>query len=122
MASASSSSITKLKLQSSDGAVFSVDLAVARLSVTIRTMMDDLGLEGAEDAVPLPNVKGDVLKKVLEWCGKYKDTSYKSAEGYENKYELSEWDVEFFKVEQAMLFDLILAANYLDIESLLEER
>ncbi|RYQ80728.1 hypothetical protein Ahy_Scaffold1g106941 isoform C [Arachis hypogaea] len=30
------------------------------------------------------------------------------------------WDAEFVKVDQATLFDLILAANYLNIKSLLD--
>ncbi|KAI8865334.1 Skp1-domain-containing protein, partial [Ramicandelaber brevisporus] len=33
--------------------------------------------------------------------------------------ELDEWDIEFFKVDQATLFDLIMAANYLEVRSLL---
>ena len=31
----------------------------------------------------------------------------------------SEWDQRFFDVDQALLFDIILAANYLDIKTLL---
>jgi hypothetical protein len=33
--------------------------------------------------------------------------------------EIGEWDQQFIQVEQEMLFELILAANYLDIRSLL---
>ena len=33
------------KLQSSDGKVFPGDVEIARLSVTIRTMLEDLGIE-----------------------------------------------------------------------------
>ena len=54
-----------IKLQSSDGETFPVDVDIARQSVTIRTMLEDLGMEEEEDeVVPLPNVNAAILKKV----------------------------------------------------------
>ena len=59
-----------IKLQSSDGEVFPVDVDIARQSVTIRTMLEDLGMEEEEDeAVPLPNVNAAILKKVNKLFG-----------------------------------------------------
>ena len=34
--------------------------------------------------------------------------------------DISTWDMEFLKVDQGTLFELILAANYLDIKGLLD--
>jgi S-phase kinase-associated protein 1 len=34
--------------------------------------------------------------------------------------EISEWDKSFMKVEQDLLFEIILAANYMDIKGLLD--
>jgi S-phase kinase-associated protein 1 len=34
--------------------------------------------------------------------------------------EISEWDKTFLKVEQDQLFEIILAANYMDIKDLLD--
>lgn len=34
--------------------------------------------------------------------------------------DICEWDLNFMNVDQPTLFDLILAANYLDIKSLLD--
>lgn len=33
--------------------------------------------------------------------------------------DISEWDQKFMNVDQELLFEIILAANYLDIKSLL---
>ena len=60
-----------IKLQSSDGETFPVDVDIARQSVTIRTMLEDLGMEEEEDeVVPLPNVNAAILKKVLKSISK----------------------------------------------------
>jgi len=62
-----------IKLQSSDGEIFEVDVEIAKQSVTIKTMLEDLGMddEGDDDPVPLPNVNAAILKKltiVIYWA------------------------------------------------------
>jgi len=58
-----------LFLQSSDGQEFQVDEDVAFQSITVKNMIEDTG---AEFAVPLPNVNGVTLSKVLEYCNKHR--------------------------------------------------
>ena len=56
-----------IKLQSSDGKTFPIDLKIAKLSVTIKTMLEDLGMDlenESNEAVPLTNVTAVVLEKV----------------------------------------------------------
>lgn len=113
-----------IKLQSSDGECFPVDTEIAKQSVTIRTMLEDLGTEEEEDeTVPLPNVNAAILKKVIQWCTYHKDDPALPEEE-ENKEkrsdDISSWDADFLKVDQGTLFELILAANYLDIKGLLD--
>ncbi|KFO31137.1 S-phase kinase-associated protein 1 [Fukomys damarensis] len=54
-----------IKLQGSDGEIFEVDVEIAKQSVAIKTIMEDLGMddEGVDDPVPLPNVNAAVLKR-----------------------------------------------------------
>lgn len=113
-----------IKLQSSDNEIFVVDYEVAKCSATIKTMVEDLGLEeGDEEIVPLPNVNSAILRKVIQWATYHKDDPPIS-EDEENKEkrtdDISSWDSDFLKVDQGTLFDLILAANYLDIKGLLD--
>merc|ERR1719244_1280499 len=113
-----------IRLKSSDGEVFPVDVEIAKQSVTIKTMLDDLGIEDDdEEPVPLPNVNAAILKKVIQWCTHHKDDP-PLPEDDENRDkrtdDIDPWDQEFLKVDQGTLFELILAANYLDIKGLLD--
>ncbi|KAJ8022592.1 S-phase kinase-associated protein 1 [Holothuria leucospilota] len=113
-----------IKLQSSDGEVFDVDVDVAKQSITIKTMLEDLGMDEDDDeAIPLPNVNSAILGKVLEWCQFHKDDP-PPPEDEENREkrtdDLCGFDIDFLKVDQGTLFELILAANYLDIKGLLD--
>uniref|UniRef100_A0A8C5KKQ7 S-phase kinase-associated protein 1 n=1 Tax=Jaculus jaculus TaxID=51337 RepID=A0A8C5KKQ7_JACJA len=114
-----------IKLQSSDGEISEVDVEISKQSVTIKTMLEDLGMddEGDDDSVPLPNVNATILKKVIQWCNHHKDDP-PPPEDDENKEKWTDdilvWDQEFLKVDQGTLFELILAANYLDIKGLLD--
>jgi S-phase kinase-associated protein 1 len=114
-----------VKLQSSDGELFSIELETAKMSMTIRTMLEDLGNEEEDEVVPLLNVNAFILRKVIYWCSHHAEdpAAHEEEDKNEKSSDLSEirpWDAEFLKVDQATLFDLILAANYLDIKGLLE--
>lgn len=62
-----------IKLQSSDGEIFDVDVQIARCSLTIKTMLEDLGMEeGEEEVIPLPNVNSAILRKVINWATHHK--------------------------------------------------
>ncbi|XP_010550803.1 PREDICTED: SKP1-like protein 1B [Tarenaya hassleriana] len=109
----------KIALKSSDGETFEVDEAVALESQTIKHMIED---DCADNGIPLPNVTSKILSKVIEYCKKHVDASVKTetATTYSTDDDLKNWDAEFVKVDQATLFDLILAANYLNIKGLLD--
>ncbi|KAJ4962932.1 hypothetical protein NE237_022871 [Protea cynaroides] len=108
-------SLKKVTLKSSDGETFDIDKEVALESQTIKHMIED---DCADNGIPLPNVTSKILARVIEYCKKHVETPKSDDRTVDE--ELKSWDAEFVKVDQATLFDLILAANYLNIKSLLD--
>ncbi|AES87702.1 putative S-phase kinase-associated protein [Medicago truncatula] len=112
----SSTATKKITLKSSDNETFEIEKAVALESQTIKHLIDD---NCADDSgIPLPNVTGKILAMVIEHCKKHVDAT--SSDEKPSEDEINKWDTEFVKVDQDTLFDLILAANYLNIKSLLD--
>lgn len=65
------------------------------------------------------------IMKVLEYCEHHKDTPLPTVDdsnvddSRKRTTDIGEWDQKFITVDQEMLFEIILAANYLDIKPLL---
>jgi S-phase kinase-associated protein 1 len=108
----------RVKLKSSDDEMFVVEEAVAFESQAVKNMIEDTGIDAP---IPLPNVSSKILAKVIEYC-KYHVDNQKASEDKPAtpEDEIKAWDADFVKVDQATLFDLILAANYLNIKNLLD--
>mmetsp|Transcript_5457 Transcript_5457/g.7908 ORF Transcript_5457/g.7908 Transcript_5457/m.7908 type:complete len:184 (+) Transcript_5457:258-809(+) len=113
---------------SKEGDCFEVPLAVAQLSELVKmTVEEDMLVDGEEQIVseiPLPNVKGIVLKKVLEFCEHHcKEPLPKIARPLKSHLmneNVPQWYADFVDTEHGMLFECILVSNYMDIRPLLE--
>jgi S-phase kinase-associated protein 1 len=118
---------TMIMLRSSDGEEFEIEEDVAIQSQTILHMIED---GCADSTIPLPNVDSKILSMVIEYCKKHvqeeaaaatKEAAGASpADSIKNMEELKTFDAKFVQVDQATLFALILAANYLDIKGLFD--
>jgi hypothetical protein len=62
-----------------------------------------------------------LLLQVLEYCEYYRGEPDQTDQDNSRKRTtaISEWDQKFITADKEMLFDIILAANYLDIKPLL---
>ncbi|CAM0950771.1 unnamed protein product [Alopecurus aequalis] len=101
----------KITLVSSDGERFEITHEAAAMSQTINHMIED---DCTENGVPLPNVKATILSKVIEYyCNKHVATTGEQE-------DLKSFDAKFISVDKPTLFDVILAANYLNIKGLLD--
>ena len=74
--------------------------------------------------LPLPDVKGATLKKVIEWCDHHRTDYEKFAEEEDESTQprlddIPDWDVSFFNIDQAEIFEIIMAAYHLNIKGLL---
>mmetsp|Transcript_4909 Transcript_4909/g.17815 ORF Transcript_4909/g.17815 Transcript_4909/m.17815 type:complete len:152 (+) Transcript_4909:2544-2999(+) len=102
-----------ITLRSSDDETFEVEEEVAFLSETIRSIIEDTENDAA---VPLPNVSAKILSKVIE----FSKFQVKAKKENESEAKIKEFNNEFVKVDQATLFEIILAANYLNMKGLLD--
>ncbi|KAH6622403.1 Skp1 family, dimerization domain-containing protein [Boeremia exigua] len=113
----------KIKLTTSDNIDLAVDRQVAERSILIKNLLEDLGGDN-DEAIPIPNVNEAVMKKVLEWCEHHRNDPPASqdddSDSRKKSTDIDEWDQKFMQVDQEMLFEIILAANYLDIKALLD--
>lgn len=110
-----------ITLQSESGEDFKVPREIAEYSATIANIIVDVG--DVDQPIPLSNVSSPILAKLIEFLTYHHNNPDSSdADKKEDKRtdDISPWDKEFCNVEQPVLFELILAANYLDIKSLLD--
>ncbi|KAI9888956.1 MAG: hypothetical protein M1814_006134 [Vezdaea aestivalis] len=117
-------SASALHLTSSDGTDITVERAVIERSVLIKNMLEDIGEGGVSESIPVPNVNEAVLRKVIEWCTHHRNdpqpTQDEETDSRKKTTDIDEWDQKFMQVDQEMLFEIILASNYLDIKALLD--
>mmetsp|Transcript_6804 Transcript_6804/g.13629 ORF Transcript_6804/g.13629 Transcript_6804/m.13629 type:complete len:176 (-) Transcript_6804:645-1172(-) len=111
------------RLISADGKEFLVRQSIAKQSVLIREMVEECEKGDIPD-VPLPNVKGDVLKLVVEFCVHNAKDPMPDFEKPLISDVLAEfvpqWYREFIDRDRAEVFEIISCANYLDIAPLLD--
>lgn len=107
-------------LVTSDGATYGVPLDVARRSVTIRNMIDDLGDDADVGEIPLVNVDSKTLDDILNFLEKFYADKPENPDPKSLESLKDTWATRYSALDQAVLFNVILAANYLDIKDLLD--
>ena len=126
MAEAATDDDAMVTLCSQEGQKFEVKKSIIKQSELVLTMIDDDDNDDddATQEIPLPNVREEVLKKVIEFCEYHATNDFPDIEKplkSSNMQEVvGEWDAKYVEVDMEFLFELILAANYMDIKSLLD--
>ncbi|VEV57553.1 suppressor of kinetochore protein 1, putative [Plasmodium vinckei vinckei] len=112
----------KIKLVSFEGDEFIVDKYTASMSTVIFNILEVMTSE--EDAIPLPNIKTQILKKIIEYMEYHihnpPDEIPKPLITSNLQDVVSVWDYDFVNTDKETLYELIEASNYLDIKPLLD--
>jgi S-phase kinase-associated protein 1 len=72
---------------------------------------------GSDTPIPLPNVTGEILEKVIQYCKYHLEHPTPVSEEKKDEKRTDDiipWDQEFCKVGQATLFELILVDIFLN--------
>jgi S-phase kinase-associated protein 1 len=113
---------TLVELTSKDGQKFKVKKQVILMSGLIKDMLEE-GDEEEVPVIPVPNVDSKPLKKVIEYCEYHWNNPAEEIEKpLKGKIEdvICDWDKKFLEIDQSLLIELIMAANYLNIKDLLD--
>lgn len=122
--------MSKVKIVSSDKKEFLVEEKVANTFKVIEQMLETLragerGDDASDQPVTLNNVRGDILKELIDWVIQHKDDPDTSDE--EEQYrdrrtdDIPQWDKDFVsRWEKPVLYEVLQACNFLDLRPLLE--
>lgn len=109
-------------LISNDGEHFKVNVSTANHSNTIKDMIEIFTEDGP---IPLPKLSGTIVEKVMIFCDYIEnnpDELDKLKPWLDDTtfiHPLPKWFSDFIDVKQSVLFEIINAANFLDIQPLL---
>ena len=108
-----------ITLISSENTKFICPINILSISNMINIMLDDEN----NDDIPLMNVNDKCMIKIIEFMKYYHTNKMKNIEkplkSSNLKDIIQEWYADFIDLEQDFLFSLVNAANYLDIQPLL---
>ncbi|CBJ48849.1 conserved unknown protein [Ectocarpus siliculosus] len=119
------SSSGAVTLVSMDGDGFVVEASAIEVSKLLKAMVDG-PTENAAKEIPLTNMRSNVVAKVVEFCQHHQtdpmtDIPKPVQFGKTVGDHVQEWYSTFVKaLKDEMLFEMLLAANYLDLSPLLE--
>ncbi|XP_002135286.2 S-phase kinase-associated protein 1-like [Drosophila pseudoobscura] len=113
-----------IKLQSSNGEDFDVDVRFLKCSGIMKGLLEDGDKEDKKkEPLVLPKVNSEILRLVLIWAEYHKDDPEPPEDEAANGRSTDDiipWDIEFLEKEQRNVLELMMAAYYMDIMGLLQ--
>ncbi|KAH8747745.1 hypothetical protein F5883DRAFT_437005, partial [Diaporthe sp. PMI_573] len=114
-------STDNLTIQTRDDILITFNRSVLKGSKTTPSLINALGANTVGDTpIPLPTIDAQTLNMVVQWY-EYHAANVPTSDNYYNKNkEIQEWELKFIQVDKDILFDVIHAAEDLDIPNLLD--
>jgi S-phase kinase-associated protein 1 len=106
-----------ISLRTSDEREYQVERNIILQSQLIKKMLEDL--ENVE-TIPLENISSSTLDIILEYARLHKDDVVPEEPVEKSIEDLTEEDLRLLDIDHKKLFEVIIAANYLDFPSLLD--
>ncbi|GAV07999.1 hypothetical protein RvY_17765 [Ramazzottius varieornatus] len=118
-----------IRIRTEDGEIFQVEEQAAKQSKVIKDLLE-MSLESGsgdkdDDILPLPKIRKEIFRKVHHWMDYHAKHDGEPKELTEEEEilarfceEIPEWDQKYLQVDQSSLFEIMLAADYLDIKKL----
>ena len=110
-----------VRLLCSDDKIVEVPVDVAEKSLLIKDLIQD---QGTAVPIELPMIKKQILEKTIIFCTRMLDHQPPEIDkplSHNDMYQVvDQWHADYVNLEQEELFELVMAANYLDIKPLLE--
>ena len=106
----------------SDGQAMDMTRAAASMARTLEDLLNDLG---EDSPIPIPSVNAHIMRHVIEYA-EYKVHNPNPAKPTDPKElrrtdDILPWDRDFIAaLDQSTLFDVIMAANYLSLQDLVD--
>lgn len=107
--------LEKVKFTTVDEKSYTLDRKVAIQSKLVKGILEDL--EESDDPIPLPNITSSIMEIFIKY-GEIHQNDLPDSK-VSKDLEIEERDLELINVPKPVLFEIILAANYLDVEGLL---
>ena len=110
-----------IQISSSEGNIYNISKKAAMRSKILKGMIEDF----PDDQIfPMKSIKGNILEKIKDYLMHYKDEEPQKIEIplKSNNFNecVTDWDSNFLGNDFDIIFDLLQAANYLDIKPLHE--
>ena len=103
----------QITLLTGDNETFNISREViVQLSQTIKEIL----LDTDDLLIPVPNITGAIMPKIIQWC----EYQYDAAEQHVSKEDIEEWTKEYVSVDKEELYRLIIGADFLGIQSLID--
>ncbi|KAK4336686.1 hypothetical protein RND71_044112 [Anisodus tanguticus] len=108
-----------IKLKTSDGKIFEIDINLAKRFGTLKTLIEDSELDD-NNPVCLNNISGNVMEKIIEYSlHHFNDPPI--PEDISIRERRKSFDRNFItSIDTDLIFELIVAANFLDERSLFD--